>query len=169
MPFTPFHFGPGMLLKGLIPGQLSLSTFALANIAIDIEPFYHMLRGDLQLHGASHTLPGATVIGIACALLAPALFSRINHWYQKWQTHATLQAPLTRMQIWMGALLGSSSHLLLDAPMHGDMLPLLPFDNTNPLLHPEWTQNIYLACVLAGMLGMLLALLRTHRTLNHPR
>ena len=27
MPFTPFHFGPGLAIKGLIPKQFNLSMF----------------------------------------------------------------------------------------------------------------------------------------------
>ncbi len=160
MPFTPFHFGPGMLIKGLIPGHFSLSVFALANIAMDVEPLYHILRGDTQLHGASHTLIGAACIGAATALAAPSVIARTWQWYQKFHLDADSLVPVTRQQAWLGALLGSVSHVLLDATMHRDMHLLLPFSNANPLLHSEWTQNVYLGCVLAGMTGMLISLLR---------
>lgn len=160
MPFTPFHFGPGILIKGLIPKQFSLSVFALANIAMDVEPLYHILRGDTQLHGASHTLIGAACIGAATALVAPTAITRTWRWYQKFHVVADSPVHFTRQQAWLGALLGTASHLLLDTTMHRDMHMLLPFSDANPLLHLEWTQNVYLACVLAGMTGMLISLLR---------
>ena len=169
MPFTPFHFGPGMLIKGLIPKQFSLSVFALANIAMDVEPLYHILRGDTQLHGASHTLLGATLIGAATALAAPSAITRTWQWFQKFHVDASSTMQLTRQQAWMGALLGTGSHLLLDAIMHRDMHLLLPFSDANPLLKPEWTQNVYLACVLAGMTGMLISLLRAGWKLKQSR
>ena len=90
MPFTPFHFGPGMLIKGLIPKQFSLSVFALANIAMDVEPLYHLLRGGTQLHGASHTLIGAACIGAGTALIAPTAITRAWQWYQKFHVVADL-------------------------------------------------------------------------------
>lgn len=169
MPFTPFHFGPGILIKGLIPKQFSLSVFALANIAMDVEPLYHLLRGDPQLHGASHTLLGAACIGAATALIAPKAIARTWQCYQKLHVDADSYVQLTRQQVWMGALLGTGSHLLLDSTMHYDMHMLLPFSDINPLLHLEWTQNVYLACVLAGMAGMLISLLRMHRQLKQPQ
>ena len=169
MPFTPFHFGPGMLIKGLIPKQFSLSVFALANIAMDVEPLYRLLRGDPQLHGASHTLIGAAIIGVATALAAPRAINRTWQWYQKFHVDASSSVHITRQQAWVGALLGSGSHLLLDATMHRDMHMLLPFSYANPLLHPEWTQNVYLACVLAGMAGMLISLLRMHWQFKQPQ
>ena len=169
MPFTPFHFGPGMLIKGLIPKHFSLSTFALANVAMDVEPLYHLLRGDAQLHGASHTLIGATCIGTITALAASRMIARAGYWHQKWQANSALYVQLTQQQIWIGALLGSGSHLLLDATMHYDMHMFLPFSNANPLLYPTWSQNVYLACVLAGMAGMLISLLRMHGQFKQPQ
>lgn len=169
MPFTPFHFGPGMLIKGLIPKQFSLSVFALANIAMDVEPLYHLMRGDVQLHGASHTLLGAACIGAATALVAPGAIARSWQWYQKLHVDAASPVQLTRQQAWLGALLGTGSHLLLDAIMHRDIRMLLPFSEANPLLKPEWTQNVYLACLLAAMIGMLISLLRAGCKLNQSR
>ena len=159
MPFTPFHFGPGMLIKGLIPKQFSLSVFVLANIAMDVEPLYRIFRGDSHLHGISHTFIGAAFIGVATAVVAPRAIARTWQWYQKFHVDANSLIPITRTQAWMGALLGTGSHLLLDATMHRDMLPFLPLSATNPWLHPEWTQHIYLGCLLAGAIGLMLLLL----------
>lgn len=169
MPFTPFHFGPGILIKGLMPRQFSLSTFAMANVAMDVEPLVQLLRNHAQLHGASHTLLGAAFIGVATALAAPRLIAGTNRLHRKWQTHADIPIQITRQQAWLSALLGSGSHLLLDATMHHDMLMFLPFSDANPLLHPAWTQNVYLACVLAGMTGMLISLLRMHWPFKQTR
>lgn len=169
MPFTPFHFGPGMLIKGLMPGQFSLATFALANVAMDVEPLVQLLRDHAQLHGASHTLIGAAVIGVATALAAPRLITGANRLYRKWQTHTGIPMRITQQQAWLSALLGSGSHLLLDATMHHDMHMFLPFSDATPLLQPAWTQNVYLACVLAGMMGMLISLLRMQWQFKQPQ
>jgi hypothetical protein len=35
MPFTPFHFGPGALLKSIFPRSVSLSAFVASQVLID--------------------------------------------------------------------------------------------------------------------------------------
>ncbi|HEU0188190.1 MAG TPA: metal-dependent hydrolase [Gallionellaceae bacterium] len=160
MPFTPLHFGPGLLIKGLIPNQFSFSTFALANVAMDIEPLYRLWRGDVQLHGASHTVLGAGLIGAGVAMAGPAAIRRTWQWYARLHAAAGPEFRITRLQAWLGALLGTGSHVLLDAVMHRDVQPFMPLTAANPFLQAEWTQNLYLACVLAGMVGMLLILIR---------
>ncbi len=160
MPFTPFHFGPGLLLKTLMPGRFSLSMFALANVAMDIEPGYQMLRGAYPLHGFSHTVLGAALIGVATVLLGRIVIRRIWRWYERLSAHAGCAAHMTAQQAWMGALTGVFSHVLLDALMHADMHPLAPFSEANPLLDVSYTQNVYLGCVVAGMAGVLLILVR---------
>jgi len=158
MPFTPFHFGPGLLIKGMIPASFSLSMYALANVAMDVEPLYHMLRGDTQLHGASHTLLGAGIIGAATVLSGRPLIRRAWRLYERWSANAGKPFHLTGMQAWLGAMLGTFGHLLMDAMMHADMHPFLPLTDANPWLEISWTEHVYLACVLSGMIGMLLIL-----------
>ena len=36
MPITPFHFGPGAALKGVLGPQMSFTVFAFANVLIDV-------------------------------------------------------------------------------------------------------------------------------------
>ena len=160
MPFTPFHFGPGLLIKTLLPGQFSLSMFALANVAMDVEPLFRILRHDKELHGFSHTLFGAACIGVATVLAGRVALRRAWRWYEQRSACASNPVHLTATQAWLGALAGTFSHLLLDAVMHADMHPFVPFTDANPLLDVISTQNMYLGCVLAGMLGLLLMLLR---------
>lgn len=160
MPFTPFHFGPGLLIKGMIPARFSLSTYALANVAMDVEPLYHILRDDALLHGATHTLIGAGLIGIATALWGRLAIRRAWRLYEHWSANAGASFEITAAQAWTGALLGTFSHVLMDAVMHTDMRPFLPLTDANPWLHVSWTEHVYLGCVLAGMVGMLLILIR---------
>lgn len=160
MPFTPFHFGPGLLIKSLIPGRFSLTTFVLANVAMDVEPLYHILRDDTQLHGFTHTLLGSGFIGVGTALAGTITIRQAWRLYERGYSNAGSPFHITWEQAWLGALLGTFSHLLLDGLMHADMHPFAPFTETNPLLEISWTQNVYLGCVLAGMLGMLFILVR---------
>ena len=160
MPFTPFHFGPGLAIKGLIPNQFSLSTFALANVVMDIEPAYRMWRVQMPLHGFSHTLTGALLIAVATALLGRLAITHVWRIYQRITSDDTETFRITWLQAWMGALLATGSHLLLDAVMHEDIHPFAPLTDANPLLMTEWMLQLHLACILAAMFGMLLILAR---------
>ena len=160
MPFTPLHMGPGLAIKGLIPNHFSLSVFALVNVVMDIEPLYRMWRIEPPLHGLSHTLTGALVIAVGAVLLGRKALTA------GWKLHEKLAGEdeetfrMSWTQAWIGALLGTGSHLLLDAVMHADMRPFAPFTDKNPLLMHEWVLPLHLACVLAGMVGFALLLLR---------
>jgi len=167
MPFTPFHFGPGLLIKAALPNHFSLSTFALANVAMDVEPLYHLLRGDTQLHGASHTVFGAVVIAAGEAVFGRIFIRRAWRGYERLSSNAGSPFHISQAQAWLGALLGTFSHLLLDALMHGDMHPYAPFSDSNPFLNISWTENVYLFCALSGMLGMLLIFIRAAMQPEH--
>jgi hypothetical protein len=160
MPFTPLHMGPGLAIKGLIPNHFSFSIFALANVVMDIEPLYRMWRIEPPLHGVSHTLTGALLIATGSVLLGRRLVAAGWRHYEKLVEHDGEPFDITWTQAWLGALLGTSSHLLLDAVMHADMRPLAPFTDINPLLMHDWMLPMHLACVMAGMLGFVLLLLR---------
>lgn len=47
--------GPGMALKAMAGRHFSLVSFGVAQVAMDIEPLVHMLRGDRMLHGFTHS------------------------------------------------------------------------------------------------------------------
>ena len=160
MPFTPFHFGPGLAIKGLIPKQFSLSMFALTNVMMDVEPLYRLWQVQTPIHGFSHTLTGAALITIGSAWLGQGVINAGGRYYQRLGGDGGAPFRITRLQAWMGAVLGSASHLLLDAVMHADMRPWLPFTDANPLWLSTWTLPLHFACTLAGMFGMVLLLAR---------
>ena len=69
MPFTPFHMGPGLLIKSVLLRHFSLMLFGFSQVAMDIETLIHILRGDSILHGFTHTYLGATAIGFISFLI----------------------------------------------------------------------------------------------------
>lgn len=119
MPFTPYHFGAGALAKSIAPRHVSFTAFAVSNVLIDVEPLVRMLGllDDTILHGPTHTFPGAVVIA---ALTLPAM--------RLWD-RAAAALRLTGLRppavpTWMilsSALIGTLSHVILDAQMHADM------------------------------------------------
>lgn len=63
-PVTPFHFGPGILLKSWTPRAVSLTAFVVSQIVIDTESGYHLLRGDWPVHREGHSLLAGSLIGL---------------------------------------------------------------------------------------------------------
>ena len=64
MPITPYHFGPGALLKALAPKRVSLLAFVAANVVIDVESLVNLLAGRQPVHATLHTFIAATAVGV---------------------------------------------------------------------------------------------------------
>lgn len=64
MPFTPFHFGPGLLI-GLVFSFIDFPTFLIASLIVDIEPFLVLFFNfNYSLHGFFHSFLGGTIIAL---------------------------------------------------------------------------------------------------------
>lgn len=153
MPFTLFHMGPGLVIKGLTQGAFSLMVFGWAQIIMDIQPLVVMLTGEGQLHGFSHTYVGASLLGAFAALTGKYL-GEIGLFVlglnRDWQVKIRWPVAVA------SALIGSYSHVLLDSLMHWDMAPLFPFYDANGLVGILSADAIYQLCVYSGLLGALL-------------
>ena len=164
MPFTPFHMGVALLIKPVGRHRFSVLVFGVSQVAIDIEPLVGILRRDAVLHGWTHTLAGALVIGGAAAAVARA---PVNWFLRSMRegTHSQASAASTRHDVsWRVAVgsawIGTFTHLLLDGIMHADMHPFAPLAASNPLLGTVPLGALHLGLVIAGVAG-LLALLVT--------
>jgi membrane-bound metal-dependent hydrolase YbcI (DUF457 family) len=151
LPFTPLHMGPGILVKSLLQGGFSLMVFGWSQIVMDIQPLLVMITGEGHLHGFSHTYIGATLIAIFSALSGKYLSElglkilRIDH-----QGAAIV---ITWKITFISAFIGTYSHVLLDAIMHGDVEPYFPFSPRNELLGLISIEQLHLACVSCAAVG----------------
>lgn len=148
MPITPFHFGPGAAIHALAPRQVSFLAFVAANVLIDVEPFYFIATRQYPLHRFFHTYVGASlvVVGTVVLFVAARRFA-VRFWLPNvfgWQE-------LGVRPVALGALAGACSHVVLDSLMHGDMAPLAPFSNANPLLQAVSLSTLHWSCVAAGV------------------
>jgi hypothetical protein len=160
MPFTPFHMGPACVAKPLAGSTFSMTVFGFANVAMDVQPLVHMLRGEGILHGVSHTFLGGTVIGIFSVLAGRPLCQwLLNRWtpdpgdrFMSW-----LRGPrvLTWPSAIIGAFFGTYSHVVLDSMIHADVRPFAPFDEGNPLLGLVSFEAMHLLCVGISVLGLI--------------
>ena len=72
-------------------------------------------------HGEAHSVIGATALALIVGVLLPRLAPLIRRYVKRW-------AP-NRLGLFVGALAGAWSHLLLDAFCHADMPLLWPFSS----------------------------------------
>src|SRR5215471_1105046 len=98
MPVTPFHMGPGVVIKAVGGRYFSLMVFGFSQVAMDVEPLVRMIRGDAVLHGFTHTYLGATLIGLVSAV-AGAFVGTYSHVFLDSIMHSDLQplAPLSEV------------------------------------------------------------------------
>lgn len=161
MPATPFHFGPGLLVKAAAPRQFSMAAYSLAQVVIDLESGYHLLHNDYPVHRQAHTFYLGGLIGLVCGLVA----SRAGTWLAR--PRDVVPEPLAaeyRLPIaaWSG-IFGGLLHSVLDGIMHADMRPFRPFTDANPLYGLVSLRALYLFCIITGLVGAALLLARERR------
>jgi membrane-bound metal-dependent hydrolase YbcI (DUF457 family) len=157
VPFTPFHLGPGALFKAIGGDRFSFTIFGGSQVLMDIEPLVRMIRKDGVLHGLSHTIAGASVVALIATAIGPPVGTAalrlvgLSHHLIGWRVAL------------VSALVGTYSHIALDAVMHGDMNPVWPIAYGNDLLGFISVETLHLLCALAGLLGGGIATLRALR------
>jgi hypothetical protein len=156
MPVTPFHLGPGAVFKAIGGRRFSFMVFGGAQVLMDIEPLVGILRGSVVLHGPSHTLAGALGIGTLAGLVGRP----ISAWVLR--RLAIPHYPFTWTASFLGAYVGTFSHIVLDALMHPDMRPWWPLSNGNGLLGAIDVGWLHAGCALAAVLGAAGVALRFH-------
>lgn len=152
MPFTPFHMGPGILLKAVLQGSFSLMVFGWAQIIMDLQPLFVLVTGDGDLHGFSHTYIGATLLAVFAALSGKYL-SEVG----------LVLLGISRNEdpvkiIWwvsfLSAFIGTYSHVVLDSIMHSDIEPYYPLSITNQLLGIITVNQLHQFCLYSALIGV---------------
>lgn len=147
MPFTPFHLGPGAIFKAVGGRHFSFMVFGGSQVLMDIEPLLGIIQGWDVLHGYSHTIAGALAIGTVAGLVGRP----ISHFVLE-----QLKIPhdaFTWRSSFLAGYLGTFSHVVLDAIMHGDMRPWWPILNANGLLSSMTITWLHILCLVSGVLG----------------
>jgi hypothetical protein len=163
MLFTPLHFGPGLIVKAAVPSQFSLTAYTLANVAVDLEPLYHILHGDTPLHGPVHTLPLATLTGLLVGVgvsLLPNIFRTGSLHRADGKYPDALRAEFHLPTSIIGGVLGGLSHSLIDSLIYTDFHPFAPLSAQNPLHGLITPGDLSYGLFLAGVIGVVLLVLR---------
>ena len=147
MPFTPFHLGPGALFKAIGGHRFSFMVFGGAQVLMDIEPLLGIIQGSSVLHGYTHTLAGALLIGAVAGAIGKPVSSLVL------EKLRMLRQPLSWQAAFTGAFAGTFSHVVFDALMHADMRPWWPLADSNGLLGLVPLGALHVACLAAAGIG----------------
>jgi hypothetical protein len=164
MPFTPFHLGPGLLIKSGTQNYFSLMVFGFSQVLMDTEVLFHMARKDPILHSFNHTYAGASLAAVISILIGRPICQFLLNWrvppadshFEKW-----LRGPqkISWSAAICGAFLGTYSHVFLDSIMHFDLRPFMPWSKENTLLGLISVGNLHLFCIVSGILGAFILLI----------
>ena len=149
MPFTPFHFGPSLLIGLIFFPLLYLPAILFGSVIVDLEPLSFLLLGLPVLHLFFHTFLGATISALILALFVYLLRGFLGEVMTAFQL-PQITSPLN---ITFGALLGAYSHILLDAFLYPEMQPFWPLLG-NPFLGLVSSSSVYLFCILCFVLAI---------------
>ena len=160
MPVTPFHFGPGLALKGSAAPVFSWSAFAAAQVLIDCETLYYLMQREYPVHRFFHSFVGATAAGLvagvgflivvrASAVAFPGPFATLVG------SSSSARGEISTLGVLVGGLTGGLSHPLLDGIMHPDVRPFLPWSDSNPFLGLVGLAPLHLICVAAALIGVI--------------
>jgi len=154
MPFTPFHLGPALFFGLLLFRHIHFPTFIIANILVDLEPFFILFLGlDYPLHGFFHLFIGSSIIAIVLAVC----INKLDKYLKDFARTIKLSQELPMRSIWIASFFGAYLHILLDSTLYSDIKPFYPSD-LNPFLNNIILSgmNVYLLCVILFILGFLL-------------
>jgi hypothetical protein len=162
MPATPFHLGPGLLIKAAVPRQFSMAAYSLAQVVIDVEAGYYLLQGEYPVHRQAHTFLLGGLIGMLCGLIV----SRIGGWWARPRDAVpeALAAEFRMPVAVVSGVFGGIFHSVLDGIMHEDIRPFRPFTDANPLYELVSIRTLYLFCTITGLVGAALLLARERRS-----
>jgi len=158
VPFTPFHFGITLLLFAVLPFLDPLSLFVGAVIP-DIEGItivFIFPYSGLPLHGPFHSFLGAIVLGV---ITGGTSYLFLKHSGLRNILDETLSMSFTLKKSIASALLGTFSHIILDAPLYRDMSPFWPLTG-NLFLNVVSPFTPYLICVISFITGLAILLIR---------
>ncbi|TXT57046.1 MAG: conserved membrane protein of unknown function [Candidatus Thorarchaeota archaeon] len=156
MPFTPYHFGPALLLGMVFLPFTSLFALLIGSVIIDLEPLIVLFFNlSLPLHGFFHSYLGAT---IAALLLSPTMIFLKKHLSFIFEIFR-IKDSSSRLSIIVSCFIGTYSHVFLDSFLYIEMSPLIPLLG-NPFVGLTNPLFVYGVCVICGLVGVFLFIIR---------
>jgi len=156
MPFTPYHFGPAVLIGVLLFPFIDIATVMIASVIVDLEPLAVILFDlPMPLHAFFHSYLGATIAGAGVSICVYPFRRYLNEIVALFG----LKQESSFRQILPAGLIGTYSHVLLDSFLYAEMNPLYPFIG-NPFVGALSFGLVYNLCLVLGVFGFFAYLLR---------
>ena len=151
MPFTPFHWGPALLIGLLLFSFLDLPTLLVSSVIVDIESIFLILTSSGQLHGFFHSYLGSSILGILTASVMFALRDHTNKIMRVFK----LQQSSSFKKVLFTSLLGVYSHVFLDSFLYPEMKPFYPL-GVKPFYGLVSSGMIYGFCAISFFFAFIL-------------
>lgn len=155
MPLTPFHFGPGVLVKSASRKNFSLATFVGVQVFVDIETLRNILSEQERLHTFFHSYFGSTIAAIFVGIVFFGYYEIKKKFTSMKSSAPSISAVL------FSALFGGWSHVFLDSIMHSDLQPWWPWSEKNQMLQIISLEWLHVICITTALAGGILWRCRT--------
>lgn len=164
LPFTPFHWGISILIQALLIFLDPVALF-VGSVIPDIEGItaWYILPGmGLPLHGPLHSFTGAFFLGLLTGIFSWFCFKYV---FPQLIEHSQLDLPFSLPEYslkcsLLSAFLGTFSHIILDAPLYGEMDLIYPLGVGNPLYEILPGILIYSICIFGFIIGSIIFIIR---------
>jgi hypothetical protein len=150
MPFTPFHFGPAILIGLLALKYLDFPTFVAANLIVDWRAALVFL-GLWPFGGPLHSWPSTYLGALFFGLSLAATMIYIRPHLQNALEQMKIKQSFSRMKIFASAVPGVVVHVTLDAFHHPNIQPFL-IEGIRPFFGLMTTSQVRIltfACLIA--------------------
>lgn len=150
LPFTPYHFGPALLLGILFFPYVDFFSIFLSSVIVDIEPFIILVFGlRLPLHGFFHSFLGGGILVFFSVVLTYSLKPFLNRFLQFFKVYQETNF----RKVVSTSFLGVFIHIILDAFLYNEMNPFYPFIG-NPFLSFLDYFTVYQICIWSFFIGL---------------
>lgn len=155
MPFTPYHFGPALLIGVALWSWLHWPTLIAASLIVDVEPILAFtVLVSYPLHGYFHTFLASLVGGLLVGLFMYFIDRSFKRIYRGL---ALVEKDLGLKGYLVAGVIGWFVHVLYDAPLYYEMMPFYPLEG-NPLyssLPYPALQAFYVVLLCTGVVAYL--------------
>jgi len=156
LPFTPYHFGPALLIGTLLFPFIDFATIVIASVILDLEPLAVIfLDLPMPLHSFFHTYLGATIVAI---ILTIGIYP-FRKYLNEIVSFFGLKQESSFQRIILASFIGTYSHVLLDSFLYTEMNPFFPLIG-NPFWGLLTSGLVYTLCLVLGFIGFFVYILR---------
>lgn len=124
MPFTPFHFGPAILIGLLALKYLDFPTFVAANIIVDWRAALVFL-GLWPFGGPLHSWPSTYPGGLFFGLILAGVMVYTRPYLEGILQDLEIEQSFSNRRIFVSAIIGILLHVTLDAFHHPNIQPFM--------------------------------------------